>query len=273
MQSLRERFLRFVRGDTLMNLRLATKWWDAVVDALLVDCMKIGVMIVHDGKDISSGVAEAREERRAIAYEVVLLLNITKVGDYACYFVKFLVVVDIPEGIESIVPSNIGVGQYRDERIESDDDESDDEDPPDTDMEVVAHLCRTQKLRKYLEKFPLIVRTANPNPPPTSISDFVTHMIDFKRQFVSDDMLMALRSTTKAWQAVVEKVINEGRRGGGVMVRDGRNISHIAWSIDEGVERDEVIFQDGKVISWKKGDALEERRKLVTRVIFLLNIK
>ena len=102
LQSLRERFLRFIHGDTLMNLRLATKWWDAVVDALLADCVKIGVMIVHDGKDISSDVAEAREERRALAYEVILLLNITKVGDYACYFVKFLVVVDIPEGIESI---------------------------------------------------------------------------------------------------------------------------------------------------------------------------
>ena len=45
---------------------------------------------------------DALKERRELVAHVVFLLNITKVGDRACKFAVNLVVVEIPEGIESI---------------------------------------------------------------------------------------------------------------------------------------------------------------------------
>ncbi|GMH62803.1 hypothetical protein TL16_g06151 [Triparma laevis f. inornata] len=76
--------------------------------------------------------------------------------------------------------------------------------------------------------------------------EFRIHFVDY----VPDNMLMALRSTTKAWRALAEAFIDKDRESGAIMVHDGKGIS---WF--------EV-----------PPDPREERRKLVTLVIFLLNV-
>ncbi|GMH58276.1 hypothetical protein TL16_g02575 [Triparma laevis f. inornata] len=58
-----------------------------------------------DGKDASHDAPKsaARNEKHRHATKVLFILNITKVGRYACYGAANLVVVEIPEGIEKIV--------------------------------------------------------------------------------------------------------------------------------------------------------------------------
>ncbi|GMH71773.1 hypothetical protein TrLO_g12 [Triparma laevis f. longispina] len=95
-------FVEFVYIETLMVLRLSTKEWNAAVDALINKGVKSGELMVHGGNDISNLAAYARKARRELVTRVVFLLNITKVGKRACYYTVNLVVVDIPEGVESI---------------------------------------------------------------------------------------------------------------------------------------------------------------------------
>ncbi|GMI16749.1 hypothetical protein TrLO_g3672 [Triparma laevis f. longispina] len=98
----RRHFVEFVPVDALMALRVVTKGWNAAVDALIDEGVESGEMLVHDGKDISFGEANSRKERRKLITRVIFLPNITKVGEYACEFACNLVIVDIPEGIQSI---------------------------------------------------------------------------------------------------------------------------------------------------------------------------
>ncbi|GMH74112.1 hypothetical protein TrLO_g4787 [Triparma laevis f. longispina] len=77
------------------------------------------------------------------------------------------------------------------------------------------------------------------------------HTPEFRRHFVyfvPVDALMALRLAMKAWKVVAEEVI------------------------DEGVESSTMIVHDGQDISYLVANALKERHKLITRVVFLLNI-
>ena len=92
----------FFPNDTLMTIRLVSKPWSRVADGFISDGVESGAMIVHDGNDISFDEAFARKERRCLVTRVVSLLNIMKVGKCACFLATNLVVVDIPEGIESI---------------------------------------------------------------------------------------------------------------------------------------------------------------------------
>ncbi|GMH57202.1 hypothetical protein TrLO_g1726 [Triparma laevis f. longispina] len=103
----RRHFVEFVHVQTLMALRVATKGWNAVADALTDEGVKSeGVksveLMVHGGKDISDGVAYVREEKRALVTRVIFLLNIPKIRERACKSAVNLVVVDIPEGVERI---------------------------------------------------------------------------------------------------------------------------------------------------------------------------
>ncbi|GMH58870.1 hypothetical protein TrLO_g8005 [Triparma laevis f. longispina] len=66
--------------------------------------------------------------------------------------------------------------------------------------------------------------------------------------FVQVDALMALRLAKKGWNAAADALIDEGVRSRELIVHGGNNIS-----------KDVVA-------------AREERRKLATRVVFLLNI-
>ncbi|GMH80524.1 hypothetical protein TL16_g08579 [Triparma laevis f. inornata] len=92
----------FVRGDTLMALRVATKAWKVVADALIDEGMRSGELMDHGGNDTYWKVTEDRGKRRKLVTRVIFLLNIKKVGDFACYSAINLVVVDIPEGVVSI---------------------------------------------------------------------------------------------------------------------------------------------------------------------------
>ncbi|GMH80152.1 hypothetical protein TL16_g08424 [Triparma laevis f. inornata] len=95
-------FVDFVPLDALMALRVATKGWNAAADALMDEGVESSTIMVHDGKDISMLEALPQYERRKLFTRVIFLLNITKVGDYAYAAAPSLVVVVIPEGVESI---------------------------------------------------------------------------------------------------------------------------------------------------------------------------
>ena len=58
--------------------------------------------MVHGGNDISATKAVALREKRKNVTDVVFLLNITTIGQYACCDCESLVTVVVPEGIESI---------------------------------------------------------------------------------------------------------------------------------------------------------------------------
>ncbi|GMH67709.1 hypothetical protein TL16_g04750 [Triparma laevis f. inornata] len=74
---------------------------------------------------------------------------------------------------------------------------------------------------------------------------------DFRRLLVPlipDDTLMKMRVVSKPWSRVADRFISDGVESGAIIVHDG---NHIDWGVAED---------------------REERSKLVTRVIFLLNI-
>ncbi|GMI09771.1 hypothetical protein TrVE_jg10209 [Triparma verrucosa] len=103
----RRLFVDFVMVDTLVTLRRLDKKWHKVVEKKLTELEEdepFGEIIVRGGNDISlsEAISDARKERIKQVTKVVFLLNITKVGDYACCFASILVAVDIPEGITSI---------------------------------------------------------------------------------------------------------------------------------------------------------------------------
>ncbi|GMH48151.1 hypothetical protein TL16_g00230 [Triparma laevis f. inornata] len=95
-------FVAFVRVLTLMAFMVATKGWNAAADAQIDEGVSSGDLMVHAGKDISFVAANSRKERCKLITRVIFILNITKVGEYACEFACNLVIVDIPDGIESI---------------------------------------------------------------------------------------------------------------------------------------------------------------------------
>ncbi|GMH75182.1 hypothetical protein TL16_g12439 [Triparma laevis f. inornata] len=95
-------FVDFVPGDTLMTLRLATKEYNTAADVFIDEGVKSGEFIVHGAKDFSNDAAKARKERRKLVTRVFILLDITNVAQNACRYAHNLVVVDIPEGVESI---------------------------------------------------------------------------------------------------------------------------------------------------------------------------
>ncbi|GMH99605.1 hypothetical protein TrST_g10790 [Triparma strigata] len=100
----RRLFVEFFMVDTLVAMRWLDRKWHKVVEKKLIELENepYGEIIVHGGNDISYEEADAREESINEVAKIVFLLNITKVGDYVCWFASKLVVVDIPEGISSI---------------------------------------------------------------------------------------------------------------------------------------------------------------------------
>ncbi|GMH58026.1 hypothetical protein TL16_g02519 [Triparma laevis f. inornata] len=97
----------YLQGNALMAIKLASKPWSRVADEFTDDGVESGAMIVHDGSDLSWDLVEAREESPLLVTRVIVLLNITKVRGFACYYAVNLVVVDIPEGVESIVVAHL----------------------------------------------------------------------------------------------------------------------------------------------------------------------
>ena len=90
----------------------------------------------------------------------------------------------------------------------------------------------------------------SPPPPPLPVDDF-RHTDDYRRylaKFIDPDSLWSLRVVDKAWQVVVDQRIDGLVKGGSLLVHGGNDISD------------------------DKAEALEEKRKNVTDVVFLLNI-
>ncbi|GMH98901.1 hypothetical protein TrLO_g14209 [Triparma laevis f. longispina] len=99
-------FRRLLRGyvdvtDLFHTFRLVSKPWQRIAEEKIDEDFESGVLAFHDGNDISSEEVKAQEERRKPVKRVIFLLNIM-VGENACRFAANLVVVDIPEGVESI---------------------------------------------------------------------------------------------------------------------------------------------------------------------------
>ena len=76
----RKLFVGSVHTDTLMALRVVTKAYNELADALIDEGMESGEIIVHHGKDISEHAAVAREERYGLVMRVLFLLNIMNIG-------------------------------------------------------------------------------------------------------------------------------------------------------------------------------------------------
>ncbi|GMH86382.1 hypothetical protein TrVE_jg7875 [Triparma verrucosa] len=106
----RRLFVGFVMLDTLVAMRWLDRKWHKVVEKKLTELEDepVGEIIVHGGNDISfyeadyEAWSDARKEGMKQVMKVVFLLNITKVGNCACYEASKLVIVDIPEGITII---------------------------------------------------------------------------------------------------------------------------------------------------------------------------
>ncbi|GMH92923.1 hypothetical protein TrVE_jg10855 [Triparma verrucosa] len=96
----------FAPGNLLMKMQLLCKDWRRVADTFIDGEVESGEMIVIGGNDLSYDAiiyeAIALEERRTLVTQVVFLLNVTKVGERSCEWAVNLVVVEIPEGVESI---------------------------------------------------------------------------------------------------------------------------------------------------------------------------
>ncbi|GMH77883.1 hypothetical protein TL16_g07570 [Triparma laevis f. inornata] len=88
-----------------MTLRLRTKAWKRVVDAFIDEGVESGALMVHDRKDLGETILE---EKHKLVTRVIFLLNITKVGENACYYAVDLVVVDISDGVVRISKSAFG---------------------------------------------------------------------------------------------------------------------------------------------------------------------
>ncbi|GMH51835.1 hypothetical protein TrST_g8720 [Triparma strigata] len=106
----RRLFVGFVMVDTLVAMRWLDRKWHKVVEKKLIEFEDepFGEIIVHGWNDLSwhEASSQARYERMKQVTKVVFLLNITKVGDYACFKASILVAVDIPEGITIISRSS-----------------------------------------------------------------------------------------------------------------------------------------------------------------------
>ncbi|GMH46656.1 hypothetical protein TrVE_jg3218 [Triparma verrucosa] len=102
----RRLFVGFVMVDTLVAMRWLDRKWHKVVEKKLIEVgdEPFGGLIVHGGNDISDEEVESdeREEGMVQVTKVVFLLNVTKVGAYACMWASKFIVVDIPEGITII---------------------------------------------------------------------------------------------------------------------------------------------------------------------------
>ncbi|GMH88741.1 hypothetical protein TL16_g11245 [Triparma laevis f. inornata] len=94
-------FTSFVHEQTLMVLRVLNKEWNGMADARIDEGVRSGELMVHDGNAISEAVFSNLDCMELVT-RVVFLLNITKIGKNACYLARNLVVVDIPEDVESI---------------------------------------------------------------------------------------------------------------------------------------------------------------------------
>ena len=106
-------FMRLMRGyvdvvDLFHTFRLVSKPWQRIAEEKIDGDFRSGVLAFHNGNDVGVGrddddlFWESLRAKRTPVKQVIFLLNITKVGARACWGAVNLVVVDIPEGVDSI---------------------------------------------------------------------------------------------------------------------------------------------------------------------------
>jgi len=107
-------FMRLLRGyvdmtELFHTFRLVSKPWQRIAEEKIDEDFENGVLAFHDGSDKSAGADEDPDDflelimaKHEPVKRVVFFLNITKVGNLACFCAVNLVVVDIPEGVERI---------------------------------------------------------------------------------------------------------------------------------------------------------------------------
>ena len=89
----------------MWSLRFVNKAWQNVVDPCIDELMEGGSLLVHGGNDISVDKAIALEEKRRSVTDVVFLLNITTIGEWACFHCESLVTVVVPRALRASVTS------------------------------------------------------------------------------------------------------------------------------------------------------------------------
>ncbi|GMI16377.1 hypothetical protein TrLO_g12922 [Triparma laevis f. longispina] len=96
----------FLPNDALTTIRLASKPWSRVAEEFIGDGVESRTMIVRGEEDIPFSLD--LKERHEKVTRVIFLLNIMKIGEYSCAEAVNLVVIDIPEGVESIGQAAFG---------------------------------------------------------------------------------------------------------------------------------------------------------------------
>ena len=94
-------FMRLLRGyvdvaDLFHTFRLVSKPWQRIAEEKIDQDFESGELFIHDGDN------KCQKDRKDLVKRMISLLNITKIRVWACYEATNLVVVHIPEGVESI---------------------------------------------------------------------------------------------------------------------------------------------------------------------------
>ncbi|GMH83348.1 hypothetical protein TL16_g09567 [Triparma laevis f. inornata] len=287
--------VELVMGDTLMTLRLATKAWKRVVHVFIDEGVRSGAMIVHGGKDISSFAAWARSERMKLVKRVFFLLNVMTVGKAACMYAVNLVVVDIPEGIESIgefafgacqslttvsFPTTLAsIGQAAFRKCFS----LDNVDLFHTNLRLID-ICAFEDCSELKSMtIPGSLQTLGPNVFYKCFK-LVPSNIDINDEINEDDVSSDVVAHLRLQQLLAGNnfLTNDDFRRLIVPYLQNDTLMTIRlaskpWSrvvdafIDDGVESGKFLVHGGNDISWTVASARDDI-EIVTRIIFLLNV-
>ncbi|GMH88584.1 hypothetical protein TL16_g11194 [Triparma laevis f. inornata] len=105
--------LTYIPLDALLTTMSISKEFEKTTRRYIARCVESGETIFHRGVDLVFDLAnsseeeqyefiDATKERHKLVTQVIFLQNLPRIGDYACYLAANLVVVEIPDGLESI---------------------------------------------------------------------------------------------------------------------------------------------------------------------------
>ncbi|GMI16858.1 hypothetical protein TrLO_g1691 [Triparma laevis f. longispina] len=110
----RRHLLTYIPLDALLTTMPNSREFEETTREYIARRVESGEMIFHRGVDIvmmdfanksdeeRRAFVRARNERNKLVTQVIFLQNLPRIGDYACFLAVTLVVVDVPEGVESI---------------------------------------------------------------------------------------------------------------------------------------------------------------------------
>ncbi|GMH70256.1 hypothetical protein TrLO_g1617 [Triparma laevis f. longispina] len=88
--------------ELFRTYRLVSKPCQRIAEEIIDRDFESGVLKVLNERDFSDVSQKAFREKNAPATQVIFLLNVTHIGDFACHLAANLVFVEIPEGVVSI---------------------------------------------------------------------------------------------------------------------------------------------------------------------------